>query len=154
YDLRIVEFDPQGQTFTVKVFLEPLPAPTPAATGPAARFQVHQAPGGLGTTAGEPSIGIDWATGVVATQSDVHTLFTAFDDCSSPATDTWAQRDAATSVIDFDPILFTDYHTGRAFTSLLVTDPVLFTTGCSLSSHTDNDGALWIPDDGCGHPGG
>src|SRR5947209_5145570 len=41
YDLRVVEFDPQGQTFTVNVFLEPLPAPVPAATGPAARFQVH-----------------------------------------------------------------------------------------------------------------
>ncbi|HEV7515042.1 MAG TPA: PKD domain-containing protein, partial [Thermoanaerobaculia bacterium] len=136
------------------VFLEPLPAPHPAPTGPAGRFQVYQAPGGLGTTAGEPSVGIDWATGVVATQSDVHTLFTTFDDCSSPAADTWTGRDAATSVIDFDPILFTDYHTGRAFTSLLVTDPVLFTTGCSLSSHTDNDGATWLPDDGCGHPGG
>jgi hypothetical protein len=154
YDVRVVEFDPQGQTFTVAIYLEPIPPAVVPATGPAARFQVYQAPGGLGTTAGEPSIGIDWATGVVATQADVHTLFTSFNDCSSPAQDTWVQRDAPTSLVDFDPILFTDYHTGRAFTSLLLSDIVTFSTGCSESSHTDNDGQLWVPNDGCSHPGG
>jgi hypothetical protein len=154
YDVRVVEFDPQGQSFTVAIFLEPIPPDTPPAKGPAGRFQVYQAPNGLGTSAGEPSIGVDWATGEVATQSDVHTLFTTFNDCSSPAQDTWVQRDAPTSIVDFDPILFTDFHTGRAFTSLLVTDIALFTTGCSESSHTDNDGGLWVPNDGCSHPGG
>src|SRR5262249_50703449 len=83
YALRIVESDPEGRPSAARSSPDPPRPPPPAATGPAARFQVHQAPGGLGTTAGEPSIGIDWATGVVATQSDVHTLFTAFDDCSS-----------------------------------------------------------------------
>jgi len=154
YDVRVVEFDPQGQSFTAAIFLEPIPPNTAPATGPAGRFQVYQARGGLGTTAGEPSVGVDWFTGEVATQSDVHTLFTTFNDCSSPAQDTWVQHDAPTSLVDFDPILFTDYHTGRAFTSLLVSDIVLFSTGCSESSHTDNDGGLWVPNDGCSHPGG
>jgi len=154
YDLRVVEFDPQGQSFTMAIYIEPIPPNNPPATGPAARFQVYQARGGLASSGGEPSIGVDWTTGEVATQSDVHTLFTTFNDCSSPAQDTWVQRDAPTSLVDFDPILFTDYHTGRAFTSLLLTDIVLFTTGCSESSHTDNDGASWVPNDGCSHPGG
>ena len=154
YDVRVVEFDPQGQSFTINIFLEPIPVSGAPATGPAGRFQVYQAPGGLGTTAGEPSVGVDWLTGEVATQADVHTLFTTFNDCSSPALDTWVQHDAPTSLVDFDPILFTDYHTGRVFTSLLLTDIVAFTTGCSESSHTDNDGGLWIPNDGCSHPGG
>lgn len=154
YDLRVVEFDPQGQSFTIKIWLEPIPAENSPPTGPAARFQVYQAPGGLGTDAGEPSIGAHWATGVVATQSYTNTLFTTFNDCSSPATDTWQQRNDLTGITSFDPIMFTDRETGRTFTSQLISDIVRFTTGCSLSSHTDDDGATWIPNDGCSHPGG
>src|SRR5262249_27611552 len=120
YNVRIVIFDPQGQTFTATAYLEPIPAATSAPTGPAGRYHTFAAPNGLGTSAGEPSIGVDWSTNVAATQSDTQTLFTSFDDCSSPAADSWVEHNAPTSLIDFDPILFTDFRTDRTFTSLLV----------------------------------
>jgi hypothetical protein len=157
YNIRVVIFDPQGESFTVKVFYEPIPSPNPAPTGPSARFQVYPAPSSVSSVAAaalEPSIGVNWNTGVVATQCDIHTLFTTFDDCSSPASDTWVQRDADNTAIDFDPILFTDIFTGRTFNSLLVTDPVAFTTGCSEANQTDDDGFTWVAQDGCSKPGG
>jgi hypothetical protein len=154
YNVRVVEFDPQGNTFTAKIFLEPIPATAKPAKGAAATYDTFPAPNGLGTAGGEPSIGVNWNTGAVATQADTQTLFTWFDDSTSPATAKWEDRSSPFSAIDFDPILYTDSVTGRTVVSLLVTDPVLFTTGCSDSSHTDDDGVTWVPNDGCGHPAG
>jgi hypothetical protein len=153
YLVRIVPFTGAGtEISTVKIFLEAIPADPVPPAGPVARFQVF--PTTLVPGLGEPSVGVNWKTGAVTSQSDVHTLFTTFDDSCSPALDTWAKRDAPTSQVDEDPILFTDSQTGRTFASLLITDSVTFSTGCSEKSHTDDDGNTWVPNDGCGHPAG
>ncbi len=125
----------------------PAPTPTPGGgpTGPSPvvpgdpRFQNYAAPDGLGTTAGEPSIGINWKTGAALMSSDLQTLRVTFDDCSSPARAAWTDVSAPlTSIESLDPILYTDCKTGRTFVSQLAG-----TT--ELASFTDNDGAPYTP---------
>jgi hypothetical protein len=114
-------------------------APAGAATAPS--FTNHPAPNGLGTDAGEPSIGIDWNTGKVLVQAGTETLRVDF----SGATPTW--QDVAsplTSATTLDPILFTDHDTGRTFVSQLY-------GACSLMAFSDDDGASWTQNPiGCG----
>ena len=62
----------------------PPPPPTPA-TGIAPRFHVFPAPNGLGGSAGEPSIGVNWQTGKVFLLAGFQVLRVTFDDCPSPA---------------------------------------------------------------------
>ncbi len=116
-------------------------------------FANYAAPSPLGTGAGEPSIGVSWKTGNVMFEALNQTLRVKFDDCTLPATATWADKSAPTSVITLDPILFTDSKTGRTVVSQLVS-PNGQGIGCSLSSYTDDDGETWIPSQGCGTPAG
>jgi hypothetical protein len=137
-----------------------VPPPPPPPPG-APTFVNYAAPDNLpctpllpGTTcsngahsAGEPSIGADWATGAVLFQSYVHTLKVTFDDSKTPATASWVDKRALTSRTSLDPILFTDSRTNRTFTSHL-------DLACSLTSFTDDDGDHWTPSQGCGTPAG
>jgi hypothetical protein len=110
------------------------------------------APSGLGTGAGEPSIGVNWNTGRAMYIAGLQTLRITFDDSSFPAKATWENKSfATTSRISLDPILFTDRETGRTFVSQLISGNGLG-LGCSLTAYTDDDGDNWIQSEGCGLP--
>ncbi|MFS8084754.1 MAG: hypothetical protein ACMG6H_03925, partial [Acidobacteriota bacterium] len=102
----------------------------------------------LGRSAGEPSIGNNWKTGVTSYQSDLQTLFVTFNDTcpSNGQTSTWVNRQAPTSqAVNSDPIGFTDPQTGRTFAGELT----LLSPSCK-TSFTDDDGKTWIPTQGSG----
>lgn len=121
----------------------PTPTPPPLSTESAARYFNYHAPEGLGTGAGEPSIGVNPKTGKVFFQASTQTLRVTFDDTSSPARTTWEDKSAPNAVTTLDPILFTDQRTGRTFTSQLA-------GVTSLMSFSDNDGDSWTPSQGAG----
>ena len=131
---------------------------TPARQGSEAiTFANYHAPAPLGTSSGEPSIGVNWKTGNVFIEAITQTLRVAFNDCYVPALASWADKSAPTSATSFDPILFTDSKTGRTVVSQLISSAGVVPVpgdGCSLSSYTDDDGETWIPSEGCGTPGG
>jgi hypothetical protein len=110
----------------------------------------YAAPNGLGTNAGEPSIGINWHSGRVLVQANTQTLRVTFNDAVSPATATWEDKSATppqcTAATSFDPILFTDHTTGRTFESQLIPTPAL----TSLTCFSDTDGDSWTPSQGGG----
>jgi len=129
-------------TALVMVGLFAWTGPAGAASPPS--FVNFAAPSNLGRDAGEPSIGVNWATGNVMYQAGLQTLrVNNFND--SNATATWASVGAlTTSVLSLDPILYTDSRTNRTFVSQLSVD-------CSLMAYTDNDGASWVQNPvGCG----
>lgn len=106
-------------------------------------FYNYPTPAALFQDAGEPSIGVDTATGKVMLQASQHTLQVSFDDTKSPPVSTWVDRTPPISPLTLDPILFTDQGTSRTFTSQLL---IL----CSLAFHTDDDGTSWTgPTQGC-----
>lgn len=145
YTVRVVPFAPLGDSFkgTLSLVDKPAAPPTPPASGPAPQYNNYAAPNGLGTDAGEPSIGVNWKTGSVMFQANTQTLRVAFDDTKSPATATWQDHSAPTSVTSLDPIMFTDNHTGRTMVSQLL-------AAGSLASYTDDDGTTWTPSQGSG----
>lgn len=161
YKIRVLPFDVNttatgGDTYNATVTLStvagapPFPTPPPPVPG-VPRYQNYAAPNGLGTSAGEPSIGVDWPTGKTFISSSTQTLRVTFDDsCSSSAKTTWEDVSAPNALTSLDPILVTD-HNGlardRTFTSQL-------TGQDSLSAYTDDDGASWIPSQGGGIPSG
>ena len=94
-----------------------------AATDPTPTYAVYAPPAGIGTGAGEPSIGVDERTGAVMYISGLQTLKAQFNDAASPATATWQDVSATqTSLTTFDPILYTDQKLGRTFVSQLPAD--------------------------------
>ncbi len=151
----------------------PTPTPTPRVippapqdNGPKIGFENFTAPGVLLTTlvtsagqqpnsveyqgrsAGEPSIGNNWRSGVTAIQTDLQTLFVTFDDScpTNGQSSTWVNRQAPTSqAVDSDPIGFTDRQTGRTFAGELT----LLSPSCK-TSFTDDDGLHWTPTQGSG----
>jgi hypothetical protein len=101
------------------------------------------APGTLGQGAGEPTIGVNWATGNAMFIAGLETLRVSFDDAAGTAT--WADRSGlTTSITTFDPILFTDPKTNRTFVSQLLPAKV------SLMAFSDDDGETWTPSQGSG----
>ncbi|HEX8474825.1 MAG TPA: sialidase family protein [Pyrinomonadaceae bacterium] len=100
----------------------------------------YAAPNGLGTSAGEPSIGVNWNTGNVMFIAGLETLRVSFNDSVSPAAATWQDKSTLlTSLTSFDPILFTDSATGRTIVSQLLPNKM------SIAAMTDNDGDTWTP---------
>ena len=101
--------------------------------------------------AGEPSIGVDWATRRAFFQAGNHTLRVTFDDSLNPATAFWEDKRSPFARVSLDPIGFVDDgHFGgpnRVFTSQLngVTSELSF---------SDSDGDLWLPTQGSGQPAG
>ncbi len=158
YTIRIVPFAVAGGTTTTTVALVAKPVtPPPPPPGPGTpRYQQFAATGNLGNSAGEPSIGTGKPiTGHPEGRSmyiaGLETLRVTWDDCSSPARPLWEDVSALnTTVTSLDPILFTDFVTGRTFASQLAAK-------CSNMSFTDNDGGVdglapgdWTPSQGCG----
>lgn len=110
----------------------------------AVSFSVFTPPEGMGTNAGEPSVGVSWSSDRVMFIAGLETLRVDFDDCSSPALDTWEDVSfPLTGTVTLDPILFTDPRTGRTFASQLAGK-------CSAMAYTDDDGESWTPSMGCG----
>jgi hypothetical protein len=138
----------------------PLPAPAPVASGPPQRFENFNPPAAgpntLGRSSGEPSIGVGLPIpghpeGRAMFQSDVQTLRVTFNGaCAKPL---WENKPAPTSLQDFDPILFTDFLTGRTIVHLL---SFVGNVIAGESSFTDsppspsNDGDVWTPSKGSG----
>jgi hypothetical protein len=157
YLLRIAPTIAQGDITTTKVTFEQKISSATVGSGPAPRFERYQAPGTLGNSAGEPSLGVGLATaqfpqGRTMYQASTTMLRVGFDDCPSPAKTTWENKSAPNSAETLDPILFTDHYTGRTFTSQLA-------GACSKAAYTDtaapfNDGDLWVASQGCGVPAG
>jgi len=117
-----------------------------AASADATGFGISHPPAGSAGlhTADEPSIGNDWNTGATMYLADT-TVYKVTYDASNTAT--WTDVSGhITSAASFDPILYTDSQTGRTIVSQL-------DLACSLSEFTDDDGATWVPDEGCGPNG-
>ena len=148
YLIRVVPFNPLGESITVKITYEPKNQNFNAGAGTAPGFRNYPAPNGLGADAGEPSIGVNWLSGNVMFQASLQTLRVKFNDNATPATATWEDKSGLnTSLASLDPILFTDAHTGRTIVSQL-------TGQDSLSAYSDDDGETWIPSQGGGIPSG
>jgi hypothetical protein len=158
YLLRIAPTIAQGDITTTKISLESKAAAAAIGAGLAPRYQTYQAPGALGNSAGEPSLGIGLPTvqfpqGRTMYQASTTTLRVEFNDCPSPAATTWTTKTPPnTSTTTLDPILFSDRYTGRSLVSQLA-------GGCSRAAYTDtaspfNDGDTWVPSQGCGVPAG
>ncbi|MBA3633063.1 MAG: exo-alpha-sialidase [Acidobacteria bacterium] len=125
---------------------EPTPPPVSSATAP--NYDNFVPPSTLGQRAGEPTIGLNWATGKAMFIAGLQTLRVTFNDAVSPATATWENKSAPnTSITSFDPILFTDSGTNRTFVSQLV--PGVNKIANPLS-FTDDDGNNWTPSQGSG----
>ena len=97
--------------------------------------------------AGEPSIGVNWKTGSSFFQAGNHTLRVRFDDTTSPASASWADKRSPYARESLDPILWGDGPQGRIFESQLI-------GACSVTSFSDDDGETWTPTEGCGVPNG
>src|SRR5688572_12312521 len=135
---------------TATVENKPASQPTPTPSGEVApRYQNYPAPPELGNTAGEPTIGVNWATGHAMFIASLQTLRVKWDDTASPAPATWEDVSApTTSLITADPILFTDsdagpHRTNRTFVSQLLGK-------VSALAFTDDDGATWTISQGAG----
>lgn len=131
----------------------PTPTPTPTGTpsGDAPTYAVYVPPTGLGGSAGEPSIGVNWKTGKIFYIAGTQTLRVTMNDCVDPATAKWEDVSfPSTSRVTLDPILFTDAKTGRTFVNQLL--------GKAASMvYTDNDAGVngqapgdWIQSQGNG----
>ena len=134
----------------------PTPPPAPVGTGQAPRFQIFTPQADVlaktannGTDAGEPSIGVNWKTGVALYISRLTTFRVNFDDsCPTSPTALWSEHNAPNNANTLDPILYTDHgydnanpQTGRTFSSQL-------SGTTSLMEYTDDDGATWTPTEG------
>jgi hypothetical protein len=163
YTVRIVPFT-VGPMVTATIQLVDKPPPAPAASGLPPRFQNYNAPAGIGSDAGEPSVGVDWNPNVPSLKHDrvntggvcfftsgPHQLRASFDDCSSPAGHTW--EDVSTAFVQqfalSDPIGFVDHTTGRVFSLDLIGGQ-----GNSFAAYSDTDGNSWTPMQGGGMPAG
>lgn len=145
YTVRVVPYLPLAQSITGSAALVAQPPPPPPPTEQAPTYTNYVAPAALPNSnqAGEPSIGASWSTGVVLYQANVTTYRVTFDDVTTPATTTWANKQAPTALVTLDPILFVDPVTGRTFESQLAGNT-------SLLALTDNDGESWTPSMGSG----
>lgn len=155
YIVRADPWFPGGESYTGTITLDTIPTASTSpdaatqASGSNPRYQTYAAPSDVGgTSAGEPSIGVNWNTGNVMMTAGLQTLKVRFTDSTSPAQATWSDVSAFnTSKFSLDPILFTDHTTGRTIVSQL-------TGQDSLSAYTDNDGGAWTPSQGGGIPSG
>ena len=153
YIVRVVPFAVAGSTFTGTIEFVPKPdSPDPVPPGPGTpRYHNFPATGTLGNSAGEPTLGPGPAIagqpgGRTMFIAGLETLRTTWNDCSSPASGPgfpgtpeanlplWEDKSyATTSVVTLDPILHTDFATGRTFVSQLG-------PRTSFLAFTDNDG--------------
>jgi hypothetical protein len=126
-----------GRALISFAFVSLLGAPAFAAGPPT--YANYPAPDPLGTSAGEPSIGVSWTSGKAMFLAGLQTLRVSFDDSHAPATAFWQDVSyTLTSLTTLDPILSTDSKLGRTYVAQLAGNT-------SLMAFTDNDGASWLP---------
>jgi len=179
YTVYVVPYDVQPDVqFDGTIVLTQLAAPTPTPTSSPSptpeipgvpRYFNYAAPNGLGTDAGEPSIGVNWKSeksfsnslfsnipngGTSMFESSTQTLRVTFDDCPSPANSFWEDKSAPNAATSLDPILFTDHGYNHALPDLFRTFSSQLTGADSLSAYTEDDGESWIPSQGGGIPSG
>lgn len=100
-------------------------------------FTNYAATHGLGTSGGEPTLGIDPRNGDVLAEANNETLLVRFDDTSSPSNASWNDvTDPLAAPVNLDPVLFTDTATGRTWAGGLEGE-------CSDMAYTDDQGAHW-----------
>lgn len=137
---------------TAKFELGALPPPPPPPGSQAVKMFQYDPPAGVGGSAGEPSIGVGrLGAGHIANAAmyiaGLEVLRMTTDECLSDSrqeTDGWVDKTAPQSgAASLDPILFTDFRTGRTFASQLGPK-------CSLMVFSDDDGEAWTPSQGCG----
>ncbi|HWS87593.1 MAG TPA: sialidase family protein [Pyrinomonadaceae bacterium] len=132
----------------LKPVAPPTATPTPSTATPPSYLN-YAAPSGLGQSAGEPTLGVNWDSGAVMYIAALQTLRITFDDSASPATATWADVSApTTSLATLDPILFTDSDAGASRTNRTFISQLA--GKISLMAFTDDDGATWTPSQGAG----
>src|SRR3954468_24842163 len=112
-----------------------------AAAAQAPTFSNYVGPTAMVGDAGEPSIGYNPKTDATFFQAYTTTAKVTGFDGNGGATWTDVTQPAATTSLD--PILWTDRGTGRTITSQLL-------LACSQAAFTDDDGASWLPSQGCG----
>lgn len=136
----------------------PIPAPTPANAAMAPRFELYNPPAAgpatLGRASGEPSVGVGLPIaghpeGRALFQADVQTLRVTFNGCAKPL---WENKPAATSQVNFDPILWTDRITGQTVVHLLTFAGNIFLGESSVTNTNAplNDGDIYQPSQGAG----
>ncbi|MFF9817814.1 hypothetical protein [Streptomyces sp. NPDC014006] len=149
YTVRVVPYAPLGQSFsgTASLVADPVNPPPSTATPPT--YGTSSAPDSIADAhdAGEPSLGVDRATGAAMFQAYTSTLKVTYDDAGAA---TWQDKSANAasgcpqgSVTSLDPILFTDPVTHRTFESQLAGKT-------ALTCYTDDDGESWTPTSGSG----
>ncbi len=143
-----------GAPYSATAVLEtgaPPPPPPPPGGAPVRLFQ-YEPPAGIGTGAGEPSIGVarlgaQHIPNAAMVIAGLEVLRLTRDACAAPTrqeTDAWVDKTAPNNgLATLDPILFSDFRTGRTFASQLGPK-------CSLMSSSDDDGESWLPSQGCG----
>jgi hypothetical protein len=149
YSMHVCAFQtgPNGQDYTGLVRASVL---KPAATKIAQHvvkptYKQFEAPTGVSTDAGEPSIGNNWKTGHTFYTSNTHEYDVAFNDKAGTSAWTPVNVDPpnGSNLTTLDPIGFTDSVTGRTFVSQL-----LFVTSGAV--YTDNDFGSTTPSEGGG----
>src|SRR3954451_11455651 len=114
---------------------------TPAANAAPPTFTNYVGPADMVGDAGEPSIGYHPKSDATMFQAYTTTAkVTGFDGAGKA---TWTDVTEPTAITSLDPILWTDRDTGRTITSQLL-------LACSKAAITDDDGASWLPSQGCG----
>ncbi|MFF4360322.1 sialidase family protein [Streptomyces sp. NPDC001604] len=149
YMVRVVPYAPLGDSFTGTASLVANPVDPPPSTAVPPTYANSSAPDSLAHAheAGEPSIGVDRATGAAMFQAYTSTLKVTYD---SAGVATWQDKSANAangcpqgSTTSLDPILFTDPATHRTFESQLAGKT-------ALTCYTDDDGETWTPTGGSG----
>lgn len=139
---------PYSATATLVEGADPPPPPGPSTERPPT-YVNYTPPAGMGTNAGEPTLGVNLNTGATMFIAGLETLKVDFDGCASPQDATWSDVSfLTTGLTTFDPILWTDQELGRTFVSQLLPSKV------SLMAFTDDDGATWTPSQGAGFNSG
>jgi PKD repeat protein len=185
YTINAVNTTGAPEAYNGTVYLQPIPTATTCPTCPVPRYQTYYAPNNLAPNgAGEPSIGVDWnpnvpslkvtapgtlahgptllnTGGVTFFQASFNTLQVGFDDCASPAFNTWTDKTPSTLLLSLDPIGFVDHYSsaplgiaypppatpGRVFN-------VQLNAGNSEEAFSDNDGNSYTPGEGGSPPAG
>ncbi|WP_317447547.1 sialidase family protein [Streptomyces collinus] len=149
YTVRVVPYAPLGDSFTGTASLITPPADPPPSTATPPTYANSSAPEGItdAHNAGEPSIGVDRASGAAMFQANTSTLKVTYDGSGAA---TWQDKSANAadgcpqgSTTSLDPILFTDPATHRTFESQLAGKT-------ALTCYTDDDGETWTPTGGSG----
>jgi hypothetical protein len=153
YTIRTVPFAPAGQSYNGTISLEDIPVtpPPPPPSSGTPRFQIYNPP--TAYNGGEPSIGSNWQTGNAMYLASFDALRIGFDDCSSPAKDTWTNTNVPAAA-SLDPIMFTDHTRAPGDTTPNRTLVSQLTGQDSITFTTDDDGATYLPSQGGGIPSG